>query len=188
MAKLVSKIYGDALFDVAIESGRLDDFLEEAKAVKALLAENEDLVKLMNHPKVSKEEKVEVLEQCFSGKLSDQVLGTMRLMLIKDRMNEIDNVLDYFIARVKEYKNIGSATVTVAMPLNDDQKAKIRQKLLETTDYVDFEIHYVEDPSLIGGMVIRIKDRVVDSSIKTKIAQMHRELSNIQLKAGESAP
>jgi len=57
MAKLISKTYGDALFDVAMESGRLDDFLEEAKAVKELLHENEDLVKLMNHPKVPRKKR-----------------------------------------------------------------------------------------------------------------------------------
>ncbi len=188
MAKLVSKTYGDALFDVAIESGRLDVFLEEAQAVKLLFAENEDLVKLMNHPKVPKEEKVNVLEKCFSGKITNEFLGTMRLMVMKDRAANYDEVLEYFITKVKEYKNIGLATVTVAMPLTDDQKEKIRQKLLETTNYVEFEITYKVDPSLIGGMIIRIKDRVVDSSVKTKIANLSRELSNIQLKAGECAP
>ncbi|MBE5901208.1 MAG: ATP synthase F1 subunit delta [Lachnospiraceae bacterium] len=188
MAKLISKTYGDALFDVAMESGRLDDFLEEAKAVKELLHENEDLVKLMNHPKVPKEEKVELLENCFSKGISKELLGTLRLMVVKDRTQDFDEVLDYFITRVKDYKNIGLATVTVAMPLTDAQKEKIKQRLLETTDYVEFEINYEVDESLIGGMVIRIKDRVMDSSVKSKIARLQRELSNIQLKAGESAP
>ena len=188
MAKLVSKTYGDALFDVAIESGKLDVFLEEAKMVKTLFAENEDMVKLMNHPQVTKEEKVEFLETCFSEKVTAELLGTMRLMILKDRAADMGVVLDYFIAKVKEYKNIGLATVKVAMPLTDEQKEKIRQRLLETTSYVEVEITYEVDPSLIGGMVIRIKDRVVDSSIKTKIANLSRELSNIQLKAGECAP
>ena len=188
MAKLVSKIYGDALFDVAIESGRLDDFLEEAQVVKEVLNQNEDLVRLMNHPKVPKEEKVTVLENCFSDKISGQLLQTLHLMVVKDRAGEFDAVLEYFITRVKDYKNIGLATVTAAMELTEQQKEKIKNKLLETTNYVEFEITYKVDPSLIGGMVIRIKDRVVDSSVKTKIQKLSRELSNIQLKAGECAP
>lgn len=188
MAKLVSKTYGDALFDVAIESGRLDDFLEEARVVKQLLTENEDLVKLMNHPKVPKEEKLSVLENCFKEQISEQMLGILHLMVVKDRSNEFMEVLDYFITRVKDYKNIGLATVTAAMELTQDQKDKIKQKLLETTNYVEFEITYQVDPALIGGMVIRIKDRVVDSSVRTKIQKLSRELSNIQLKAGECAP
>ena len=55
MAKLVSKTYGDALFEVALESNRLDAFLEEVKATKTALEENEELFKLMNHPKIVKE-------------------------------------------------------------------------------------------------------------------------------------
>ncbi|MFQ8902936.1 MAG: F0F1 ATP synthase subunit delta [Lachnospira eligens] len=54
-------------------------------------------------------------------------------------------------------------------------------KLLETTGYVDFQMHYSVDESLIGGMVIRIGDRVVDSSIKHKIDELSRSLMKIQL-------
>lgn len=185
MAKLVSKTYGDALFDVAVESGRLDEFLNEAQMVKDLFVANEDLVKLMNHPKVPKEEKVTLLENCFSQGISQELLGTLRIMAMKDRCAEMINVLDYFISRVKEYKNIGLATVTTAMELKPEQKDKIEKRLLETTNYVEMEITYAVDPSLIGGMVIRIKDRVVDSSVKSKLTTLSRELSKIQLKAGE---
>ena len=74
------------------------------------------------------------------------------------------------------------------MPLGEIQKSNLVEKLLETTDYVEFEMHYEVDPSIIGGMVIRIKDRVVDSSIKSKLALLGSELSKIQLKVGECAP
>lgn len=188
MAKLISKTYGDALFDVAMESERLDDFLNEAQMVLNLFLDNKDLVKLMNHPKVPKEEKVTLLENCFSQGISAELLGIMRIMVMKDRTSNMEEVLEYFIDRVKEHKNIGRATVTAAMELTGQQKEKIKKKLLETTNYVEFEITYKVDPSLIGGMVIRIKDRVVDSSIKTKLSTLSRELSKIQLKAGECAP
>lgn len=188
MAKLVSKTYGDALFDVAIQSERLDDFLEEAKAVRTLLDENVDLVRLMNHPKVPKEEKLSVLDNCFSNKISNEMVGIMRLMVQKDRFNEIEATLDYFVTRVKDHKNIGLATVTAPTELTPQQKDKIEKKLLETTNYVSFEITYKVDPELIGGLVIRIKDHVVDSSIKTQITKLSRTLSDIQLKAGECAP
>ena len=61
------------------------------------------------------------------------------------------------------------------------QKDEIVKKLLETTHYVEIEMNYEVDASLIGGMVIRIKDRVVDSSIKTKLNNMAKSLSEIQL-------
>ena len=76
---------------------------------------------------------------------------------------------------------IGIAYVSTAKPLTDEQKKAVAGKLLETTGYVDFQMHYSVDESLIGGMVIRIGDRVVDSSIKHKIDELSRSLMKIQL-------
>ena len=57
MAKLVSKTYGDALFEVALEKKQLDEFLDEVKAAQTAIEENKELFKLMSHPKIVKEEK-----------------------------------------------------------------------------------------------------------------------------------
>ena len=180
MAKLVSKTYGDALFEVALESGRMDEFRDEAVAVKAAL-------KLMSHPKIVKEEKVKIIEDIFAEKISAEFVGLLRLIVEKGHFAKVDTVLDYFIDCVKEYKNIGTAYVTSAMELSEAQKAAVEKRLLETTKYVKFEMHYAVDSALIGGMVIRIGDRVVDSSVRTKLNDLTRELSKIQLKAGECA-
>ncbi len=75
--------------------------------------------------------------------------------------------------------------MTSALELSETQKAQVAKKLIQTTKYVEFEMHYDVDAALIGGMVIRIKDRVVDSSIRTKLNHLSRELSKIQLKVGE---
>lgn len=77
--------------------------------------------------------------------------------------------------------------MTSAMELSEAQKEAVEKRLLETTKYVKFEMHYAVDSALIGGMVIRIGDRVVDSSVRTKLNDLARELSKIQLKAGECA-
>jgi len=188
MAKLVSKTYGDALFELAVESGQMDEMLEEARLIKQILHEDSELSKLMNHPKIVKEEKTGVLEQVFKGRVRDEITGIMRMLISKDHYGEMESVFAYFIDQVKEYKNIGTAYVTAPMPLSDSQKEQVKKKLLETTKYVEFEMHYDVDAALIGGMVIRIKDRVVDSSIQTKLYDLSRELSKIQLKVGECAP
>lgn len=188
MAKLVSKTYGDALFEVAVASGQLDVYWDEAGAVRTAIAENPELFKLMSHPKIVKEEKVKIIEGIFAGQVSGELVGLLRMIVEKGHFEEIDSVLDYFDDRVKEFKNIGTAYVTTAMELSDAQKAAVEKRLLETTKYVKFEMHYAVDSALIGGMVIRIGDRVVDSSVRTKLSALTRELSKIQLKAGECAP
>lgn len=181
MAKLISKTYGDALFDLAVETDKVDVLLEEIQQLQQVLAENADFGSLMNHPKILKEEKVEVAKNVFSGRISEELLGFLTIIITKDRYREIDGILTYFVAKVKEYKGIGIVTVTTAVPLADDQHKKIEQKLLDTTKYQSMEIRYDVDASLIGGMVIRIGDRVVDSSISTKIAKLQKDLLKVQV-------
>ena len=181
MAKLVSKAYGDALFAVALESSRMDEFFEAVKVVADILRTNDEFGKLMNHPKIMKEDKVKIVEDTFSGRIPKEIVGVMTILVTKGRAEEMLSVFDYFIDLVKEEKKIGIASVTTAVRLSDKQKAKVEQKLLDTTKYETFEMNYSVDASLIGGMVIRIGDRVVDSSIKTKLYELSRELRNVQV-------
>ena len=169
------------MFAVAMEADRMDEFFEAAIAVAEILRTNEDFSKLMNHPKIMKEDKVKIVEETFSTKLPKEFIGLMTLMVEKGRANEMPAVFNYFVDLVKEEKKIGKADVTTAMTMNDAQREKIEKKLLETTKYESFEMCYHVDESLIGGMVIRIGDRVVDSSIRTKLYELSRELRNIQV-------
>ena len=89
MAKLVSKTYGDALFELAVEENRLDEFVEEVSSLIDILKENDELTKLLNHPKISKQEKAQVVEEIFGGKISRELLGLMNMIVQKDRNNEM---------------------------------------------------------------------------------------------------
>ena len=181
MAKLVSKVYGDALFEAAREAGRMDDMYEEVLELQKLLQANEELQKMMENPKVIREDKENVIETVFRGRISDEIVELMKLMIAKGRYSNIESVFDYFIGLVKEEKKIGIAYVTTAVELTDGQKDEIVRRLLETTRCESFEMNYAVDASLIGGMVIRIGDRVVDSSIKTKLYELSKSLRKIQV-------
>ena len=181
MAKLVSKVYGDALFEAAREAGRMDDMYEEVLALQKLLQANEELQKMMENPKVIREDKENVIETVFRGRISDEIVELMKLMIAKGRYSNIESVFDYFIGLVKEEKKIGIAYVTTAVELTDGQKDEIVRRLLETTRYESFEMNYAVDASLIGGMVIRIGDRDVDSSINTKLYEVSKSLRKIQV-------
>lgn len=181
MAKLVSATYGDALFDVAMEKNMVDAFYDEAKAVYDAIGDNQELIGFLNHPKINKEEKVKTLEDIFSRFVSTEMTGFLVTVVNKDRSNELLNILNYFLDKVREYKRIGRAYVTTPMELSDASKAKVKNRLLATTDYKEFDMIYSVDESLIGGMIIRIGDRVVDSSIKTKLSELSRNLNKIDV-------
>ena len=181
MAKLVEVTYGDALFELAVSESSVDSLYTEAQAVIEAFEQNKELGKLLNHPKIEKEEKEQVIKNVFEQFVSKNMTGLLVIMVSKDRQNKIVDTLKVFEKRVKEYKKIGTAYVSTARPLTDAQKDKVVAKLLATTEYVDFEMNYTVDETLIGGMVIRIGDRVVDSSIKHKIDELAKDLKKIQL-------
>jgi F-type H+-transporting ATPase subunit delta len=177
MAKLISKTYGDALFELALETDKLDTLQEEVEAVREVLHTNQEFIKFMCHPRISTEEKNTVITNVFEGKVSEELTGFFLTVQSKGRFSEIDNILSYFVDRCREYKKIGVAYVTSAVPLKDSEKKAVEDRLLETTDYKSFLMNYEEDASLIGGMVIRIGGRVVDSSVKTKLNNMAKSLA-----------
>lgn len=181
MAKLVSKVYGDALFEAAQETKCLDETFEQVLALQEILKEHEDLIQLLNHPQVVKEEKIQIIDSIFQGRVSDDMMGFLTTVVEKGRQGDIPAIFEYFITTVKEYKKIGIAYVTSAVPLSEEQKVQVTERLLTTTRYVEFEMNYEVDPSLIGGMIIRIGDRVVDSSIKTQLYELKRQLLDVQL-------
>ncbi len=178
MAKQVDITYGNALFELALEEGKLDSLYEEAVALIDILMDNQELIKLLGHPQVSKEDKRKIVTETFDGKAADELTGLIAMVVEKGHVSELISILNYFIKQVKKEKNIGVATVKSAVELTDSQKQAIEQKLIETTVYDTMEIDYSVDKSLIGGLVIRIEDRVVDSSIKTKLENMSRTLAN----------
>jgi len=181
MAKLVSKVYGDALFEAAIGRKKIDALYEEVCAIVPILRGSPELRALLANPQVVKEEKADVMKQIFSGRIQEELMGFLNIVVEKDRQNDLIPIFEYFIQRVKEYKKIGSVSVSSAMELKADQKSRLEEKLLADTSYVELEMDYQVDPSLIGGMVIRIGDRVVDSSIRTRIYRLKKELLALQL-------
>lgn len=169
------------MFAVASEENRIDEFFEAAVSLAEVLRTNEDFRKLMSHPKIIQEDKVKIIEETFDGRIPKEMLGLMTLMVTKSREEDFLAVFDYFVELVKEEKEIGKADVTTAISLSDAQKAQVEEKLLATTKYKSFEMNYKVDKSLIGGMIVRIGDRVIDSSIQTKLNHLSRDLRSIQV-------
>ena len=176
MAELIDKTYGQALFDLALEEDKVTEYAEEMRIIKAALLENPEMMVLLGHPRISREDKLAVIRDCFDGRASDSITGFFTAVVRAGRQQYIHGMIDYFLDAVKKYQHIGTATVTSACELNDAQKAAVLKRLLETTDNVAYEIDYQVDPSLIGGMVIRIGDKVADNSIRSRLDTLTKGL------------
>lgn len=169
------------MFELGLEGQLLDGLFEEAKVFLEVIKKDDELLKFMKHPKIVKEEKMKTGKNIFDKNFSKEFAGFLLILVQKDRFVEVEKILEYFIGRIKEYKKIGVAYVSTAIALNDAQKDRVKQRLLETTAYESFEMNYTVDETLLGGMVIRVGDRVVDTSIKNKLRDLSKQLSAIHV-------
>lgn len=181
MAKLVSKVYGDALFSLALEENKLEALWKEAAVAAETIGANPDFLSVICHPEMTQDKKLSVLDEVFKGALSDEMMGLFQVMVKKGRIGEILSVLDYFVEQVNEYLGIGMVDVSTPLPLSEGQKEQIENKLLEVSEYKTLCMDYHIDESLLGGMVIRIGDRILDNSIRSKLDAMSRQLSKVKL-------
>ena len=181
MAKLIAQTYGQALYELAVEENKAAELLEEVKGLKTAFVSDGEFSRFMKLPQITKEQKQEVIENALKGKISDDLMGLLVIMVEKDRFSEVVSVFDYFIDAVMKLMGIGTAKVVTPLPLDEIRKSEIMEKLLATTGYKEIEVTYEVDSSLIGGMVIRIGDRVVDSSVKTRIDNLKKDLLQVQL-------
>ena len=169
------------MFELSLEEKKEDLLFEEAKVFLEVIHKDDELIKFMKHPKIVKEEKIKTGKAIFDKKFSREFAGFLMILIQKDRFSEIEKTLEYFIGRMKEHKKIGVAYVSTAAALSEVQKEKVKARLLETTDFETFEMNYTVDESLLGGMIIRVGDRVVDTSIKSKLKSLSKQLYALQV-------
>ena len=181
MAKLVSQVYGEALFSLALEKNVLAQYEEELDAIAQVLAEYPDYLAILEHPQLDENEKIQVFDHVFAGRICEEMCGFFHILLEKGRFSQLNAIREYFSDKKRVHEKIGVVYVTSAAELSEAQKEKIREKLLATTGFVTMQMNYAVDPALIGGLVIRIGDRVVDSSIATRLEDMKRNLMKVQL-------
>ena len=178
-AGVIASTYGHALFELAVEQQEIDRLMEEAGTVITAMNDNPELGKLYDHPRISMEEKVRITEDCFRDKVSNDMVGFLILMVRNGRQKEILTSLQDFVAEVKENRGVGICHVVSALPISEAQKARLVERLIKTTKYKSFEMHYEVDKKLIGGITIQIGDRVLDSSVRTQLNVLQKELQQL---------
>lgn len=181
MAKLISAVYGDALFEVAAENQAISEIYNEVTELAGIFLKNQEWVNMLYHPGISRDERRSLVEHCFKQEISEELMGFLCVVIEKGRQEELLSMFRHFICRVKEYRRIGTGFVTSAVELNSSQKKRLLQLLLDKTGYVEMEMYYKMEPELIGGLIVRVDDRVMDSSVRTRLEEMKRLVGNLQL-------
>lgn len=178
MAELVSKTYSEALFEVALEEGMIDKFLDEINFVADSMKEFPEFQELIKSPTINKIEKKQIVEDVFKEKISQEMLNFLRIIIDKSRGSYLDAIRKEYRVKVNDHKGIVDAVATTAIPLSEEDKAKLVAKLSSMTGKT-INLTNAIDKEIIGGVMVKIGDKVIDGTLKGKLDNIKDELSQI---------
>lgn len=167
-----AKRYAQAAFDIARDRGEIGRWREELRDVALVLAESE-LAPVLADPKVPQEQKFRALERVLD--VSPLVMNLAKLLVHKGRSQDARAVADAFNRLADAYEGIAHAEVTTAVELSPERLAAIAQQLGQQFGKTVIATNRV-DPSIIGGAVIKVGDRLIDGSVRTRLRMLRREL------------
>ncbi len=177
IAGSLAKRYARALLDVAAETQAAEGVLRELAGVATLIDEQRELRLFLLNPSVRRRDAVQVLDE-IAGRLQVSPLARTflrvlleagRIAALRDILRAYGEILDERIGRVR-------AAVTAATPLSGEQQANLASELGRLTGK-QVVLEVAEDPAILGGVVARIGSLVYDGSLKTRLAQLRRELT-----------
>lgn len=172
---LVASKYAHGLFDAAREDGSLDRVYDEAESLLAYMRQERQLHAFWTAPQIPDEDKVQIVKQAFEKRVSALFLSFLLLLVNRHRIGYLQDILDLFIGRVKEHRGIVPTRVFSAFPLDDGDRERIAAEVSRRTKK-QVELTVVVDPSLIGGLVVIVGNRVIDYSLRHFLNQMRGQL------------
>ncbi|MCC7023880.1 MAG: ATP synthase F1 subunit delta [Thermomicrobiales bacterium] len=174
MASSAAKRYAQALFSLGKERNTLDAWQSDL-ALLASLARDASIATYLDNPSITAEQKMAVLNSALDNRVQPETRNLARILIERDRTDAIPEIRDLFDAQVRADRGIIIANITTAEPLTDAEQDVIRDRLAEMTGAkVQLAMHV--DPDIIGGIIIRIGDQVIDGSVRNKLEKMRTRL------------
>ena len=170
--------YAQAIFAVAEAEGHLaeveDELFRFAKAVEADTKLRDGLTDIA----VPVENKKALLADLLGRKANPHTVSLLNFIVEQGRAREVGQIVDALIALAAERRKHAVAEIRSAVPLSEDQRAKLQSALSKATGK-DVEIRAVVDPTVVGGVVARVGDQVFDGSIKTRLQEAKSQLGSV---------
>ncbi|MDD9271969.1 F0F1 ATP synthase subunit delta [Paenibacillus sp. GCM10023248] len=172
---VVAKRYARALFEVAQGKGIIAQVEEELKSVASAIRDNADLQKFLNHPNIGATVKTDLLKQIFEGKVSEPVWNTLLVLIDKGRQAILSALVSDYVKIANEALGQASATIYSAFTLTEAQQAEIASHFSKLTGKT-IRATAVVEPKLLGGIQVRIGDRLYDGSLAGKLDRLSKAL------------
>ncbi|MXW12616.1 MAG: F0F1 ATP synthase subunit delta [Synechococcus sp. SB0668_bin_13] len=172
--------YAEALLQIGSQQGTSDDLAADAKAVLEIWTASGVLRDALGSPVLEPETKKAVITALFQEKdmlRQTASLNLLKLLADRQRISLTGVVFERFLELYRKAKGIALAQVTSATPLTPDQEEQLKQKVQTMAGSAAVDCSITVDPSLIGGLIVRIGSRVVDASLAGQVRRLGRSLA-----------
>lgn len=172
--------YAEALFELGVELSTLDDFKTSLNSINENIIDESDFLKILTHPKISRAEKKEIIQNIYSNKVKAEIMNFLMILVDKGRIKYIKDINKHFNQMYNKHNNIVEAKVYSAVELKDSQVSNIKETLEKQLEKV-VEIHTMTDDTVVGGVRIVVEDQVFDNTIQLKLDKLRANLIETKL-------
>lgn len=175
MSHPVARRYARALFEEARAQGQAEAIDGDIAMLQESFSVSRELVRVFESPVIPREKKKQIIKALFSGRLQPLTVRFLALLVEKERENLLPAIVAAYRALQDEVQGIVEAHARTAFPL-DEQGAEPLVKKLERMTGKKIRLRLQQDPSLIGGVVVRVGDTVYDGSVRQQLITLRERL------------
>lgn len=174
------KRYAGALFALANQHDALDQVSSSLQTVNAAFDANAELMVVLLHPRIAESKKIRVLQDLFAGKIKDEVLHLLLLMMEKGRTAQIPYISKEFEHLLQYHRKEADGQVVSAVPLSEVQTQQLRDQILSITGF-KVNLQQQVDKSLLGGLIVRVGDHMIDSSAASQLNLLKENFKQVKV-------
>ncbi len=167
--------YAKALLDLSIERNIIQSVYEDAQTFVSICKESREFILFLKSPVIKPSQKKSLIETIFKSKFNELTYAFFNIVISKGRESILPEIAYAFIEEYKQHKGIVTAEVTTAVPLDNNTKSSIISLLNKNKQEV--EIIEKIDSSILGGFIIKVGDKQINQSVKSKLLQLKYEFS-----------
>jgi len=173
MQEYLARRYALALYEISEQKNRVESILQDLREIVDIIYSNQEFQDVIKHPQISTSRKKEIFSNVFKEKVDDELLSFLILLIEKERILYIDEILIEFERIHLERNNTVVAQVKTVIPLNEDERHRLKSKL-ESIYNKNIIINEELDAAIIGGVYVRVGNDAIDGTIKAKLDDMKK--------------
>ncbi len=178
MESVIAERYSTALFEAGKEENCLDRLFEESQYLEGMIREVPEFVRVFQNPQITREVKHELLGKWFHETLTPYWNNLLFLLSDKGRIGELPQIIEAFRKQVYEDRGIREIEAVTAIPLSEELKEKLTEKLSSITGKTVYLTNKV-DPSIVGGLILNMDHDQIDGSVKGRLEGLKKQISSI---------